>query len=341
MPLPLSDVTIATSIAPSNLEHQKRAVRSWKALGFSVVSVNNPGEIDMLHAHFPDVQFVKAQRHGQTLAGKPYVYFDDVLQALAHSPSPVVGIVNSDIYLKADDGFIAFVGQEAADAMLFVPRLDVVDLESDDAGKLNAWGFDAFFFPRHVATMYPATEFLIGVPWWDYWAPLVPLLQGIPGKRLLSRVALHVLHEQKWSLKLYEEFGRRYLTYLRATVPVDALLPVSPSLGQPSTELESMVMAVYIYLRVRASKVRYGTATLPLPAMDSLADLPETCDLLDYHSRILNLVKPFQEAHKSAAAELEDTRTSLSWQVTRPLRWLRSLYTRLTTPVPGRNQASQ
>lgn len=38
-------ITVDTSIAQRNLEHQKSAVASWLALGFEVISLNSPAEI--------------------------------------------------------------------------------------------------------------------------------------------------------------------------------------------------------------------------------------------------------------------------------------------------------
>lgn len=117
-------ITVATSIAPRNLDHQQSAVASWLVLGFKVISLNSPAEIDTVQHHFPAVTFVSAHRTAQELTGRPFVYFDDVLKALAESGADICGIVNSDIMLDPPTGFTDFICKEATGSFVFGSRID-------------------------------------------------------------------------------------------------------------------------------------------------------------------------------------------------------------------------
>jgi len=46
-------ITVATSIAPRNIEKQRVAVMSWVAAGLRIISVNTPEEIELLKTSFP------------------------------------------------------------------------------------------------------------------------------------------------------------------------------------------------------------------------------------------------------------------------------------------------
>jgi hypothetical protein len=209
----LSDsLTIATSIAPGNAALQLAAVDSWHKLGFRVLSVNTKPEIDLLLEAFPQVQFIETGRDASAIAGKPYIFFDDLLHALKESKAEVCGIVNSDIHLLAGADFPEFIRHNAADGVLFGARVDVESFDSP-AGEMYDEGFDYFFFGRKIISAYPAAEFCLGVPWWDYWAPLLPLLAGMPIKELLTPVAFHIRHDAHWDDRLYENFGKKLVQY--------------------------------------------------------------------------------------------------------------------------------
>lgn len=62
-------ITIATSIAPKNIENQKLATESWVKCGFKVVSVNIKQEIKQLRSQFPHVTFHEAKRDARKETG--------------------------------------------------------------------------------------------------------------------------------------------------------------------------------------------------------------------------------------------------------------------------------
>ncbi len=190
-------IAVGTSIAPKDVAKQQAAVASWRALGFEVLSLNIPEEIASLRPQFPDVTFVPATRTAQERAGRPLVYFDDLLAALADTGRPIVGIVNSDILLRGTPGLSQRIAQESAGGFLCGHRVDI-DAPDSTTGSLYQDGFDYFFFDRSVIALYPETDYAIGLPWWDYWAPAVPALNGVTLKRLVTPIAFHVRHNLNW-----------------------------------------------------------------------------------------------------------------------------------------------
>jgi len=202
-------VPIVTSIAPKGIEKQKRAIQSWLDLGFEVLSLNIQKEIDLLQPEFPGVTFVRAPRDGSRRAGRPYVYIDDMLSVLAKTGHQVVGIVNSDIVLRAQPSLPDYLAQEARGCFLYGSRIDI-DQPDDGAGRVYHRGFDIFFFDRSVIGKIPSTDFMLGIPWWDYWLPFAPLLHNITVKRIETPLAYHVWHETNYSDEHLVVFGGEF-----------------------------------------------------------------------------------------------------------------------------------
>lgn len=203
-------ITVATSIAPVGIEKQQRAVASWLALGFRAVSLNTADEIAQLKDHFPQVEFITVNRDGKQMAGKPYVFLDDVLRYLRDaSGSRVCGIVNSDIILRASSELTSYIWHEAEDALVYGSRVDIQSADAEE-GSLYNRGFDFFFFDRSVIARLPKTNFMLGVPWWDYWVPVGFRLAGVPIKRLDSRIAYHVWHTTNYSTAVLIKFGYEF-----------------------------------------------------------------------------------------------------------------------------------
>ena len=206
-------ITIATSIAPRNIELQQGAVASWKQIGFDVISLNSRQEIKSIKDSFPNVKFVEVSRNALAITKRPFIYFDDILKALEMTESQVCGIVNSDIYLFADKHIYEFIDIEAKDAFLFGSRINIPSLSSF-TGEEYFDGFDYFFFDRAITKTYVETEFCLGSPWWDYWAPLVPLIKGYEMKKIITPIAYHVEHLTKWKPRHFRYYERKLLDYL-------------------------------------------------------------------------------------------------------------------------------
>ena len=67
-------------------------------------------------------------------------------------------------------------------------------------------GYDYFLMSADVLDDFADSPFCIGMPFWDYWLPLMALLKGRTLKALLSPVALHIAHETRWDDSIYVFF---------------------------------------------------------------------------------------------------------------------------------------
>lgn len=55
---------------------------------------------------------------------------------------------------------------------------------------------------------FPSCDaFCLGIPWWDYWVPLIALQKQLNPKYLQNTVAYHIKHNINYSLKNWREVG--------------------------------------------------------------------------------------------------------------------------------------
>jgi hypothetical protein len=202
---------LVTSVAPHNVENQQRAIESWRNLGFSVTSLNSEDEANQLRPLFEGVEFSLVARDARAECGKPLVYLNDVFAFLRQSGTPVCGVINSDIHLRATPATIRHLLDEAKDSLVFANRVDVDTLEST-TGEVFSRGFDVFFFDRAITKYLPLTRFCLGQPWWDYWLPSCMFkVPSIRLKLLAFPLALHVRHALNWHLDNFDKYGLHFV----------------------------------------------------------------------------------------------------------------------------------
>ncbi len=210
---PNSDVLIVTTIAPGNIENQRSAINSWRALGFTVVSLNNQEEINQLQPIYKDVDFQVVNRDARVESGKPLVYIDDIFLYLYENGTKICGIVNSDILMKADDDFLSFIREQAENSLIVSSRSEISSPEQL-AGKTYIYGLDVFFFDRRFAEHFPPSKFCLGLPWWDYFVPYIALEQGFCLKMIDNHFAYHISHPTNYSKDLWLKMGIYFTQFI-------------------------------------------------------------------------------------------------------------------------------
>ncbi len=188
----MTGLLIATSIAPGGrVDVQRRAVESWRQAGLTFVSLNSPAEIERLAGDFPDVDFIPQLRDARLAVGKPVIYINDILQHFRESGADRFGISNSDIFVNGT--VMDFVNDQPEDAFIACPRTEVDDFGAS-SGSLDPLGYDAFFFGRATLPVWNETQFCLGMPFWDHWFPMMPLLAGHTCLKLHSAAFQHIPH---------------------------------------------------------------------------------------------------------------------------------------------------
>lgn len=190
-------ITILTSLFPSRLEEQQKAVNSWFELGFKVVSFNLVDELSNVEPFFRNVIFLTVNRQADDKIGTR-IYLNEFFEGINSLPGSLFGIVNSDIVFMAGSDFQDFISRQVANSMLFGSRVDT-DPSKSGHEKEYPFGFDYFFFSKDFSQGSFVPDFCLGMPLWDYWLPLSAAVNGFSLKKIISPIALHVKHEESWS----------------------------------------------------------------------------------------------------------------------------------------------
>ncbi len=194
---------IFTSIAPRDtslgeVDRQQLAIESWLKAGFEPVSLNCEEECRLLIDRFPQVEFKEVSRDARVVTGKPLIYIDDFLNAVATADESVSGIVNSDIIFRSKTDLPAELSRIVPGGLVYGCRLDI-NSATDTQGQIYDIGFDFFFLDQATAVQYPSSKLCMGAPMWDYWMPLISSKLKRPTRFLRNIIAWHVVHEQAWS----------------------------------------------------------------------------------------------------------------------------------------------
>ena len=207
--------TIATTLSPRGGALQRAALATWRGFVAELISVNTAAEIALLQPDHPDVRFVEARRDGAEMVGKPLVFLDDILDALAATGAEHCGIVNGDIRLIDADRLAADLAAAGPEALTACHRIDVDTAQSHD-GELYTTGFDAFFFSTARIDRFRGSRLLLGAPWWDYLLPALAVVDDIPMAIPTHATIAHVRHAIQWSTVSYLVTGQLWLDRVRA-----------------------------------------------------------------------------------------------------------------------------
>lgn len=194
---------VFTSIVPRKLcfgevDRQQLAIESWLKAGFEPVSLNCAEECEQLVGSFSEVEFRETLRDGSAEMGKPLIYIDDILAAVAAESGHISGIVNSDIIFRSAGNLPAELARVTGEGLIYGCRLDISS-PADTQGKIYDIGFDFFFLNRELAGKFPSSKLCLGAPMWDYWVPLISSKLGYSTAFLRNIIAWHIVHEQAWS----------------------------------------------------------------------------------------------------------------------------------------------
>ncbi len=185
------------------LEKQKKAVKTWKDIGFRVISCNVKEELKGLEGFFPDISFFELNRSGKETTGKPFPYIYDMLQVLKANSGEeeICGIINSDIFLRGiEKEDIKRHFADSANSVLILHRYDI-EKENDTDGEYYFSGIDVFFFLSKYIAAFPDKGFMIGRPEWDHWFLYEAKIKGLNVVEWKNKAAFHIKHAQRWAAK--------------------------------------------------------------------------------------------------------------------------------------------
>jgi hypothetical protein len=188
--------------------HQRTCIASWKQTGFSPVSVNGPAEPTGY-----DIRQITLARDASEITGRPHIYLDDMVEAIASDTDGPFAIVNADISIPPAAGLAHRAAAVEPGTFLFARRLDTEDINSGQ-GVPYRDGFD--FFAGHARDLrdFGKTRFVFGMPWWDHYLPLLTHMHGLAVTQLEPRV-LHLKHDERWEQSTWETFGEIFIAAMK------------------------------------------------------------------------------------------------------------------------------
>jgi hypothetical protein len=292
----LSDkILLATSIIPNTrIQIQTSALETWAENGFDVVSFNTPTEIKTLSNKFPTISFIPIIRTGEMYAGKPLPLISDILEQLYLSEHKYCGIVNSDIYFSSPSPLNLMIKEHVKNSFIYGARFEVDNLTSLK-GKYDPFGFDYFIYDKTMRNIWGDNRFCLGMPFWDHWFPLIPILNGNKVKKIISPIALHAQHPNAWSndtLAFNDEFVRTLIDH--------QMLNIETQHNQKLTEIIENFNALDIrrpYYQIKAKLMEQTNQTLDNPQIYSLTE--DLAKLFDCITRdILKFLDNYSEKIK-------------------------------------------
>ncbi len=201
-----SRMIIATSISPNRVQQQVDALNTWLNHGFNVISLNAKDEILLLEDKVHGIELISVDRDARGYFHKPLVYISDILRYLQIHGSDIVGIVNSDIYLKEGNNFADDVKSISKNSIVLASRTNISSL-NDVKGVTYNYGFDAFFIDKKLLHFFPDSQYCLGIPWWDYGLPLIAMKRGLNLKTMKNKKLYHLEHDVNYSLEVWRKMG--------------------------------------------------------------------------------------------------------------------------------------
>ena len=330
-----------TSIAPNqsceSVEYQKFCIASWRNAGFEVVSINGRKEAPHVAALGLSIEIVAVAQDQKPL-------IRDILSCIVETNCQFAGIVNADCALLSYPDLSAKLRETLGGSLILAERIDV---DNDFIPQPDlCGGFDGFFFDVAILPSTVDQDFRIGVPWWDYYLPMVVAAHGHRIVNLETPLLTHKLHSTGWSRGEREVVGQtfwRFLNEWRASHQQGF-----PDLGRGIDDLWSKQVltvdelgvvgsACLNWLQTRRSTVPHQLLSSSMEPLETLLRSARTSLNLEAQHRSKLALRLFnsEEANtllkletESRIAELElriaEMERSTSWRITKPLRKFRA-----------------
>ncbi len=205
----MTDALIVTSVPPqpsrlvrgvdTGPDYIAQCIRSWRAAGFDVLSINPAAELDAIATLGLPVRV-----EASTGSGLPLIA--EMLSAARGSGCRLAGIVNADCHMLPVDKLRDRLQERSVGRILLCERVDR-DQNSLLPLAETYGGFDGFFFDPQAIDISGLTDhdpaFRLGDVWWDFWFPCFAMAQGLKVGRLMLPILGHLNHAFRWSPEAY------------------------------------------------------------------------------------------------------------------------------------------
>ena len=192
------------------VKYQMACIKSWIDNGFEVYTINSRHE-KIPEILRPLVKCLTVERDAFFETGKHILFMSDILNEIKNivSDEPFC-ITNADVILRKDSGLSKIV-PEVKEKMMMVERRNDFKHFDQQVTTPFRWGFDLFVFHSKDIPILENNEFVIGMPWWDYFLPLACFFSGMSRFRAKNPLIYHLEHTERWNGALWTKYGEIFV----------------------------------------------------------------------------------------------------------------------------------
>jgi hypothetical protein len=188
---------VFTTINPySNYEAQNEALLSWSKY-YDVYSVNTSDEIEISKEKFPYINFIETDDIFD-YNGRKLVRLNAILDIIKIIDTVDCAIINSDIILNKKINNIPDNG------LVIASRWELN--ENEKPYQFND-GYDLFIFNKSLINLLKNNKYVIGMPWWDFWIPLISIKAGVRVYHIKNHLISHRTHQTNYDKDIWIKFG--------------------------------------------------------------------------------------------------------------------------------------
>jgi FkbM family methyltransferase len=324
---------IFTSIPP-NLsaaarEHQLLVLDSWRAAGFTPISINSVAEAASVSALNLGIEIETVPTEG-----KPII--SEMLSVILRRGCEFAGIINADCKIITYPHLALSLRARLDDSLLYAERIDLIG--GQPIFDYCCGGFDAFFFDARVIEGIKDRYFRIGETWWDYWFPLRLAANGAKIANIHQPLLLHERHPAKWDNEQWRANAEVLWQELKKWSDwIDLPPSISDRLHLAEMGQQAGDIADEFFDWLRNKRPSHAAAPFP-PEYEEFNKLVSTTILLGFgNSSEMKTLRKHTEALQKYNEELrknmESLRNSKSWKITAPLRSILLLVRGLRTAI--------
>lgn len=197
---------VFTTINPNdNFDSQNEALLSWSEK-FEVYSVNTINEIEKIKEIYPYISFIETE-DTYAYKNKNLIKLNSILDSIKKvADDRHFCIINSDIILSKKNTFSKILNDEYLNNGIVISTRYEID-ENNKITNPFISGYDVFIFNiKNIDILYNE-NFVIGMPWWDYWIPSISLKFLLNVYHIKNKVFFHRTHETNYNEESWVNFG--------------------------------------------------------------------------------------------------------------------------------------
>lgn len=213
---------VFTTINPNDgSDTQLNAISSWTKK-YKVYSVNRKDEIEKIKDVYKDVIFIETD-DTYLYKNKKLIKLNSILDAIEKTTDGISAIINSDIILN-DEVELNIKSRYLINGIFIGTRYEL-----DNGRKYPfIYGYDIFIFNSKYSNIFKNDNYVIGMPWWDYWFPICALKNRLNIYHIKDEIIYHKTHKTNYEHKIWLEFGKHlYNDIIVDTLDSDIILPLS------------------------------------------------------------------------------------------------------------------